>query len=87
MMNLTPSKNNQNGHPPSNRDPAFDTYIKAVMDDIQRSLEKGLRYHPHDNLTRQERKALLLLRSRSDILITPADKDSAMVVMSNTITW
>ena len=67
--------------PPCNRDPALETYVKAVQDDIQKSLDQGSRCRPHDNLTSQERKALLLLKCRADIVIKPADKGSATVVM------
>ena len=67
---------------PCNRDPALETYVRAVRDDIQPSLNQGPKYHPHDNLTSQERKALLSLRSRSDIVVKSADKGSVTVVMS-----
>ena len=68
--------------PPCNRDPALETYIKAVKDDIHCALNRGPRDRPRDNLTSQKRKALLLLRTRTDITIKPADKGSATVVMS-----
>ena len=69
---------------PCNRDPALQTYVKAVRDDIHRALNSG-QVHVHqtpDNFTSTERKALLSLRSMSDIVIKPADKGSATVVMS-----
>ena len=59
---------------PCNRDPGLKTYVKAVGDDIQQSLDQDPRYCPHDNLTSQERKALFSLRSRSDIMIKLAEK-------------
>ena len=71
-----------NWTPPCNRDPALETYIKASKDDIHRALDRSPRNRPHDNLTSQERKALLSLRNRTDIIIKPADKGSATVVMS-----
>ena len=37
----------------------------------------------HDNLPREERLALNALRSRSDIIIKPADKGSAVVIIDH----
>ena len=68
--------------PPCNRDLALETYIKAIKNDIHRALDHDPRNHPHKNLTSWERKALLLLRTPTDITIKPANKGSATVVMS-----
>ena len=81
MMKLTHLRKDQNGRPPRNRDPALETYVRAVRDYVQQSLDQGPKYHPDDNLTSQERKALLSLRSRSNLIIKPVDKGSATVVM------
>ena len=67
--------------PPCNRDPALETYIKAVRDDIHLALDHGPRNRPYDSLTSQERRALLSLQTRADITNKPADKGSATVVM------
>ena len=56
--------------------------MKAVRDDILRALDSGPVHQTRDNLTSTERMALLSLRSRSDIVIEPADKGFATVVMS-----
>ena len=72
---------NKRWMPPKNRQPALETYIQAVDDNSKNwSNRKG-----RDNLTRSERKALHSLRKRiteKDIVIKPADKGSATVVMS-----
>ena len=36
---------------------------------------------PRDNLTKSERKALLNLQKRNDIIITKADKGGAVVIL------
>ena len=67
---------------PCNRDPALETYVKAVRDDIHRATNSVPVHQTHDNLTSTERKALLSLRSMFNIVIKPADKGSITVVMS-----
>ena len=67
-------KNKSKWTPHCNRDPALETYIKAVREDIHHSLDRGPRNRSRDNLTSHERSALWSLRSRSDIVIKPADK-------------
>ena len=72
--------------PPCNRDLALETYIKAVKDDIHRAHPSCTRpWSPKSstrNLSSRERKALLSLRTRTDITIKPEDKGSATVLMS-----
>ena len=80
---IDPYKRIGNGCPLCNRDPGLETYIKAIRDNILQSLVQDSKYRPNDNLTSQERKSLLSLRSRLDIIIKPADKGSAIVVMSS----
>ena len=77
-----PFKKKSKWRPPCNRDPALETYVKAVRDGSHRALNSGPVHQTRDNLTNTERKALLLLRSRSDIVIKPVDKGSATLVMS-----
>ena len=63
-----------------NRVTALETYITAV----DRDITKTLPYDPshYDNLTKEERRALRSLMTRTDIVIKKADKGSAMVIMS-----
>ena len=77
-----PFKKKSKWAPPCNKDPALETYVKAVRDDIHWALNSGSVHQTRHNLTSTERKALLLLRSRSNTVIKPADKGSATVVMS-----
>lgn len=66
-------------NPPKNRDPALETFLNAVESDTWRLARSTSR---KDNLTPSERGALTQLRTRTDIVIKPADKGSATVVMS-----
>ena len=68
--------------PPPDREPALETYIETVKKQIISKLDQGPRHRSRDNISSQERKALSTLRSRTDIVIKPADKGSATVVMS-----
>ena len=68
--------------PLCNRDPALETYVKAVRDDIHQSLDQGPQKRCRDSLTSKERKALRSLRLRSDIVIKPANKGLMTEVMS-----
>ena len=65
--------------PPSGRDAALDTFINTVENDIMTSKPATI----HNNLSKQERKALTKLRKRTDIVIKPADKGSGTVVMDS----
>lgn len=70
--------------PPKNREPALESYIQAFNEGMKESLhQKRIK---KDNLTREERGALKSLRNRvltGEIVIKPADKGSATVVMSH----
>lgn len=66
-------------NPPRNRDPALETFLRAMENDVWRLARSTTR---KDNLTLAERGALTRLRTRTDIVIKPADKGSATVVMS-----
>nr|XP_054771033.1 low affinity immunoglobulin epsilon Fc receptor-like [Lytechinus pictus] len=65
--------------PPKNRVPSLETYIQAVSSQVCST--DTLDTRAHDNLPREERQALSSLKNRSDIIIKPADKGSAVVVM------
>ena len=63
---------------PKNRDPTLEAYVKAVQNDVWKLARSKRR---QDNLTPSERVAMTKLRARTDIVIKPADKGSATVVM------
>ncbi|GFR75306.1 hypothetical protein ElyMa_002184400 [Elysia marginata] len=64
--------------PDSGRDIALDTYIKAVTTDIMTLRQKD--FSP--NLTSDEKTALKDLKTNTNIIIKPADKEGAVVVMN-----
>ena len=63
-------------------DAALETYIKKFRMDVQRQLEANQFKRCTDNLTSNERIALCKLWQRWDVVIKPADKGSAVVVLS-----
>ena len=63
--------------PPTDRDPALNTYVDTIKHDIL----TVNRNHITDNLTKDERQTLRDLKKRQDIIIKPADKGSGTVVM------
>ncbi|XP_041467673.1 uncharacterized protein LOC121418037 [Lytechinus variegatus] len=65
--------------PPKNRVPSLEIYIQAVSSLVCSTDTLDIR--AHDNLPQEERQALSSLKNRSDIIIKPADKGSAVVVM------
>ena len=65
--------------PPKNRIPALETYVQVVSSQVTNP--DNFVHRSYDNLPREERLALNTLRSRTDIIIKPADKGSAVVVM------
>ncbi|XP_078583735.1 uncharacterized protein LOC144866254 [Branchiostoma floridae x Branchiostoma japonicum] len=66
--------------PPTHRDPALDTFIMAVEKEILEHKEPSPRLFK-TNITDAERTALAELSRRTDIIIKPADKGSAVVIM------
>ena len=60
---------------------ALETYIKAVTQDIECALHQEPKKYLHDNLTKQERRALISHGTRTDIIIEKADRGLATVVM------
>ena len=60
-----------------NRKPALKTYIQAVEENSTPSFKRV-----PDNLTRAERRALYSLHKRVGIVIKPADKGSATLILS-----
>ncbi|PIK56618.1 hypothetical protein BSL78_06474 [Apostichopus japonicus] len=64
--------------PPKKRVPVLEAYTQVVSTETN---QLNSPFHKtHDNLPRDERTALSLLMSRSDIIIKPADKGSAVVI-------
>ena len=63
---------------PPKQGPDLETFISSVVCDIASHKPSKPR---HDNLTKSERSALYDLRNRQEIIIKPADKGSAVVVM------
>lgn len=68
--------------PPSQRDKCLDLYIKAVQDDIISAYEE--RSPCRKNLSKREEAALSTLSSLPDIIIKPADKGGAIVILNKT---
>ncbi|GFR58486.1 hypothetical protein ElyMa_000031600 [Elysia marginata] len=66
--------------PDSGRDIALDTYIKAVTTAIMTQRQKVV----SPNLILDEKTALKELKTNTDIIIKPADKGGAVVVMNTT---
>ena len=61
---------------------ALETYIKKVRTDVEHQLEVNKNKRCTDNLPSVERNALRNLQQRTDIVIKPADKGSAVVMLS-----
>ena len=61
--------------------PEMETYIKKVREDVDKELKRH-QTRPRDNISPAERKALNQLKHRDDIVIKPADKGSAVVILS-----
>ena len=68
--------------PLKGRDAALETYIKKVRTDMEHQLEDNINKRCKGNLPSAERKALQNLRQQTGIVIKPADKASAVVVLS-----
>ncbi|XP_072037029.1 uncharacterized protein [Amphiura filiformis] len=65
--------------PPPNKDAALEAYILGISREVTDHVPSG-RFR--DNLAKSERKALNELRHKSDLVIKPADKGSAVVVLN-----
>ena len=68
--------------PPKGRDATLESYVKGVRIDVQNHVKKLRKLRCRDNLSSLERSALIRLQHREDIVIKPADKGSAVVVLS-----
>lgn len=78
----TPRHQTSDWTPNSHRDKCLDLYINAVQKDILQEYhrQKGKR----ENMTKSEKKSMQNLTSRTDIIIKPADKGGAIVVLNTT---
>ena len=77
----TPFRKKSKWTPLTNREPALENYIASVEREIHRQVDQRPPCHSTENITIPERRPLSSLRKRLDIVIKPADKGSAMVVM------
>lgn len=66
--------------PPTQRDKCLDLYIRAVQDDVLQAYKT--RFPFRHNVTFKEAQAIKALASRNDIVIKPADKGGAVVVLN-----
>ena len=64
------------------RDAGQETYLRKTRTDVELQLDNLQAQRCKDNLPREERSALKHLRQYTDIIIKPADKGSAVVVLS-----
>jgi hypothetical protein len=66
--------------------PSKNTRLESVIDLIRSDIKHNVDVHipKTDNLTQTERSALWNIQERDDIIIKPADKGSAVVVMDKT---
>ena len=71
-----------NWMPPKGRNDALEVFISQVRRTVEQSLEARATWRAKDNISMDERRALKSLRERTDIVIKPADKGSAVVIMS-----
>ena len=63
--------------PPTDRDDALNAYLIDVKHDLLTTKHRRI----HDNLPKDQRRALRLLKQRHDIVIKSANKGSATVIM------
>ena len=68
--------------PPKCGDAALENYIQKFRADVKQQLQVNQLKRCTDNLTSAERIALRRLRQRMDVVIKPADKGSAVVILS-----
>ena len=68
--------------PPEGRDAALEIYIKQDRTDVERQLDNINMKHSHDYLSSYQRKALRELQQFSNIILKPANKVSAVMVLS-----
>ena len=72
---------NKSNWSPKNQDAQVETYIRTVITEFQKL---KLRNPPKSNLTQEEKQRLNLLQNNQHIVVKPADKGSAIVIMNRT---
>ena len=72
---------NKSNWSPKNQDAQVETYIRTVITEFQKL---KLRNPPKTNLTQEEKQRLNLLQNNQHIVVKPADKGSAIVIMNRT---
>ena len=72
----------QHWTPPTQRDNCLDMYIRAVQRDVRDAYKKQMPFH--HNMSHEEKKALDELARCPDIIIKPADKGGAIVILNKT---
>jgi len=77
---LPSHKSNSTWYSPPNHDTNLETYITAVRNDILTKISTS-RKHTTPNLTKSEKDTLKHLKEQKDIIIKPADKGGAIVIM------
>lgn len=71
--------------PLKGRNDAVETYIKKVREEVHQELhQQHSQPKPKSNPTQNEKQALCNLQQRNDIIIKPADKGSAVVILYRT---
>ncbi|XP_033752172.1 uncharacterized protein LOC117335980 [Pecten maximus] len=77
---VNPFKKKSTWNPPPSRIPALEAYINAIKEEI--STHSNRTQQIKDNLSPSERQALKALKHNAEIVIKPADKGSAVVIMN-----
>ena len=68
--------------PPNGRDVSLEAYIVGIRTNVETQLERLQAFRSKDNLSSEERTALNNRQKRKDTIIKPADKGSAVVMLS-----
>lgn len=68
--------------PPKNRNASIETYCRLVQTDMSKVFQNKRNYKVHDNLTKEERKALDELKRDNTIVVKPADKGGGVVLLN-----
>ena len=75
------NKRDRQGYYRPSRDPYLNSYEAKLRQDIRERLAYNHRFQ-HDNLNKRERVALKILSNNKNIIIKPADKGGATVILN-----